>query len=201
MDDEDWADMEGWDDDDDFVGDDDDDDDLMGDDFDDLMGDDGDIIEELMGALEIIGRKRGRGRRRRGRKRGRKKRGRGRRSLARVKYTKDRGLILGFGTQTGIAAGATVDFPANPQVPFRAKRVLIDTDATPIAVEQILVGKNSQMASAGAFPGSAFAANAFDIGVKFDSAWPGIDIVVTVTNNAVGAAIITVGMFGYAAER
>lgn len=179
----------GYDDDDDLMGIDDDFDDggLAGyDDDDDLMGDD-----ELMGDLEILGRRRRRKRRRR----------RGRRRVARRGYTRDRGLILGFGTQTGIAAGATVDFTANPQVPFRPKRVLIDTDQTPIEVADIKVGKNSQLASAGGFPASGFQANAFDIGVKFDSAYPGLDIVTTITNNAAMAATVTVGMFGYAAER
>lgn len=174
------------------------------DDFDDegLEGDDYDD-DELMGDYEILGDDYDdddlMGRRRRRRRRGRGRRAR--RVVARRGYTRDRGLVLGFGTQTPIAAGATVDFTANPQVPFRPKRVVIDTDQTPIAVEDIKVGKNSQLASAGAFPGSAFQANAFDIGVKFDSAYPGLDIVVTVTNNAAMAATITVGMFGYAAER
>ena len=174
------------------------------DDFDDygLEGDDYDDDDDLMGDLEILGDEdddelMGQRRRRRMR-RGRR---RVRRRVARRGYTRDRGLILGFGTQTPVAAGATVDFTANPQVPFRPKRVVIDTDETPIAVEDVKVGKNSQLASAGAFPGSAFAANAFDIGVKFDSAYPGLDIVVTVTNNAAMPATITVGMFGYAAER
>lgn len=193
-------------DDDDLMGDDFDDeglqgyDELLGDDDDDydLMGDD-DEDDDLLGDLEILGRRRRR--RRRGRSRSRRRRPKARRRVARRAYSRDRGLILGFGTQAGIAAGATVDFTANPQVPFRPKRVLIDTDATPIEVADIKVGKNSQLASAGGFPASGFQANAFDIGVKFDSAYPGLDIVTTITNNAVGAATVTVGMFGYAAER
>lgn len=184
---------------DDLVGD---DYDLMGDvddDFDEggMLGDEyeilGDDDDDLMGDLEILGRRR--------RRRRRRARPRVRRRVARRGYTRDRGLLLGFGTQTGIAAGATVDFVANPQVPFRPKRVLIDTDQTPIEVADIKVGKNSQLASAGGFPGSAFQATAFDIGVKFDSAYPGLDIVVTITNNSAAAATITTGMFGYAAER
>jgi hypothetical protein len=41
-----------------------------------------------------------------------------------------------------------------------------------------------------------------DIGVKFDTAYPGIDILVQATNNdAANIMTTTIGMFGYAAER
>jgi hypothetical protein len=158
--------------------------DVEGDD-DDIMGDDDDIMgDELMGELELVGR-------------AAKRR---KRALRRGGYSRDRGLLLGFGSKD-ITSGDTQDFLANPQVPFRPKRIIIDP-ATNIAVQDIKVGKNSQLVSANSFPAVAFQANAFDIGIKFDTAYPGIDITVTLTNNGAGTATgTTVGMFGFAAER
>ena len=136
----------------------------------------------------------------------RRRRARAKRMLKRRGYTRDRGLILGLGTQT-IGAGVTADHLASPQVPFRPKRIIITATGTGITldninVEDIKVGKNSQLVTAGPFPAAGFAATAFDIGIKFDTAVPGIDIVVSLTNlAAVEDATTTVGMFGYSAER
>lgn len=157
---------------------------LGDDDYDELLGDE----YELLGA------------RRRRRPKTRRKRPRA--ILNRRQFTRERGLVLGFGTQN-VGIGVTQDFTANPQVPFRPKRIVIQSTSNlgDFIVEDVRVGKNSQLASAAGFPGSAFVNNAFDIGVMFDTAWPGIDIVVTVTNSNAAAQDITVGMFGYAAER
>ncbi len=175
-------------DDDELMGD-DDDDELLGDDLDELMGDDELLGDDFYGN-ELMG-----ARRRRRRKR------RGKRKLRRRGYSRERGLVLGFGTQT-IAANTTVDFTANPQVPFRAKRIIIQgTSITQLDVEDIKIGKNSMLTSAQAFPASGFAGGTFDQAIKFDTAVPGIEITVTLTDQSGLANVTTVGMFGVAAER
>ena len=132
---------------------------LMGYDDDELMGDEleGDELDELMGDDELLGDFYGNqlmGARRRKRPAKRKLRRRG--------YSRERGLVLGFGTQS-IAANTTVDFTANPQVPFRAKRIIIQATAiNALDVEDIKIGKNSMLTSAQAFPASGFAGGTFD---------------------------------------
>jgi hypothetical protein len=171
-----------------------DEDELEGDEF-EIMGDDdddeleGDELEGDFYGNELMGRRR------------RRRKRRGRRRVKRRGYSRERGLLLGFDSQA-IAIGATVDFPANPQVPFRAKRTLIGaTVIATLLVEDIKVGKNSQFVTAGGFPAVGFAGNTFDQSIKFDTAYPGIDITVTITNNDPAVNTTAVGMFGVAAER
>jgi hypothetical protein len=175
----------------------------LDDDLDELMGDDeleGDFYgNELMGDddddddddVELMG----------ARRRRRRRHARGRRRLRRRHYSRERGLVLGFGTQT-IAANTTVDFTANPQVPFRPKRMIVQaTSVAQLDVEDIKVGKNSMLTSAQAFPASGFAAGTFDQAIKFDTAVPGIEVTVTCTDQSGAANVTNVGMFGVAAER
>ena len=176
-------------------------DEIMGfDDDDDIEGDEDELEGdyEIMGDDELEGDFYGselEGRRRR------RKRKRSKRRLKRRGYTRERGLLLGFDSQA-VAIGATVDFPANPQVPFRCKRTLIGaTSIAGLVVEDIKVGKNSQFVSAGGFPAVGFAGNTFDQAIKFDTAYPGIDIVVTVTDTSGAINTVSIGMFGVAAER
>ena len=174
---------------------------LMGEDVEDLLGDEDDYDEdELLGYGSIDDFDEGAlvGARRR-------RRARAKRRVRRTKYTRDRGLIMGLGSQT-IATGVTAPFLGSPQVLFRAKRVIITATGVSatiddIVVEDIKIGKNSQLVTAAGFPAAGFSPTAFDIGIKFDTASPGIDIVVECTNNDVADAVVTVGMFGYAAER
>lgn len=183
-------------------------DDLLGDDIDELMGDA--YGNELMGYdggggggglgaddYEILGASRGsklralaaalkRSRRRRVVRRG---------------FSRERGLIMGFDRQT-IAANTTTDFTANPQVPFRPRTMIVGaTDLDGLAIEDIKVGKNSQFVTAGAVPASTFSANATFKDFKFDTAVPGIDVVVTATDLSGVANAVAIAMNGVAAER
>lgn len=175
--------------------DDDDDDELMGFDDDELLGDDDDDDDELLGddqsfyGSELLGRRRRRKRKKRGRK------------LKRRGYSRERGLVLGFGSQS-IATGVTVDFVANPQVPFRGKRLILSaTSLNEASLEDLKIGKNSMLVSAQSMPAEAFGAGTFDQAIKLDTAVPGIEITATISSSSVAANVVNVGMFGVAAER
>lgn len=171
-----------------IMGWDEDDDELEGDD--ELLGDFYDnALEGYDDGDELLGRKR----RRRGRK--------AKRGLRRRGYSRERGLVLGFGSQT-VLASTTVDFVANPQVPFRGKRLIIAaTDLGGLNLEDLKIGKNSMLVSAQAMPASAFAAGTFDQAIKLDTAVPGIEITATVTDVSAVDNVVSIGMFGVAAER
>jgi hypothetical protein len=165
------------------------DDELLGDELDELLGQ-GTVDDFDEGGL--LGAKR-----------------RAKRRLARRGYSRDRGMLMSLGTVAIAVGGGIGNFIAAPQVPFRPKRIIISANVAGVAaaldvlvINQINVGKNSQLVAAGDFPATAFAADAQDIGVKFDTAYPGIDILVQATNNdAANIMTTTIGMFGYAAER
>jgi len=97
---------------------------------------------------------------------------------------------------------ASVSIIANPQRPFRAERLIIAGGAVATCptgggagaiaggnllsawfVNTILVGVDNQtLSTAGALPGCMFAPNAFQTGLKFATAIPGIGMSVNVTN-------------------
>lgn len=162
-------------------------DELLGYGMDELLGED-DYLEgddDLMGDYELMGARRRRGRRR----------------LVRKGYGSARALLLGF-DPIAMAIGATNDFTANPQVPFRPRRIIIGaTSIVGLVVEDIKIGKNSQLVNAGAFPAIGFAGDTTEQLIKFDTAVPGIDIVITMTNTSGAANTVSAGMFGAAATR
>ena len=108
---------------------------------------------------------------------------------------------------TALAAGlvlstTTAVVTTNPQRPFRAERLIIAGGAVATCptgggagaiaggnllsawfVNSILVGVDNQtLSTAGALPGCMFAPNAFQVGLKFATAIPGIGMSVSVTN-------------------
>lgn len=195
---------------DDFLGD--DEDELMGDEVDELMGDlygndlgfgggGDDAGMGMMGAddYEILG-----ARGRRGNKLARLARAlklAKRRRLARRGFSRERGLIMGFDRQT-IALNTTADFTANPQVPFRPRTMIVAaTSIDGLVIEDIKVGKNSQFVTAGAVPAATFSTDATFKDFKFDTAVPGIDVVVTATDVSGAANTVAISMNGVAAER
>jgi hypothetical protein len=124
----------------------------------------------------------------------------GRRAIVREEYTKERGLLLPFGRAT-VGAGLTADFTANPQVPFRPSSLIIGATAIAgLVVDDIKVGKNSQFVASGAAPAAAFGSDATFKGLKFDTAVPGIDIVITVTDVSAVDNVVSMAMFGVAAD-
>jgi hypothetical protein len=185
---------------------------IVGEDYDDLEGLDDEELDDV-GQYEIVGYddvdiigedddyddEVGRRRRRRRRRR------RGRRPLVRkTPYSRVKRQLLPFGDTGVLAAGNSIDLLGNPQVPFKPERLVIQetTSTNGAVVSDIKVGKNSQFISAGTFPASLFQGNSNEGLFQFDTARPGIDIVITILN-AHPADDLTcfVGMVGVALNR
>ena len=146
---------------------------IVGEDYDDLEGLDDDDLDEI-GEYDVLGyddyeigarRKR-------------------RPKVKRRAYSRTRRQLLPFGDTGDLAAGSSIDLLGNPQVPFKPERLVIQetTSTGGTIVNDIKVGKNSQFISAGAFPASLFQGNSNEGLFQFDTARPGIDIVISILN-------------------
>jgi len=134
------------------------------------------------------------------------------RALVRRGYTRDRALFLSFGSvELDPSATPPTDrasILANPQVPFRPRRLIISASSEVIVdpinqlvVNDIKVGKDSQLIASGGFPASGFSGPSNEMLFKADTASPGIDITIDLENtNDSYPMTVTVGMVGYAAE-
>ena len=128
----------------------------------------------------------------------RRRRSPGRRALVRkVKNTELRRYPLGLGV-TNIAAGATVIIRANPQLPFKVERII--TPTTGMTIDNIQVGTVSQFVAAGAVPTEVFQPDAVAVGLKGDTAVPGVDVAITVTNPGGLAADFSGALIGLVAQ-
>lgn len=95
---------------------------------------------------------------------------------------------LGFPTVTFSAtSGTALVAVASPQQPFRPRRVVYTEARTSsgglVLINDIKVGTRSQLAGVGPIAAGAFAPNAFDVNIHFDSATPGvtIDVLLSIT--------------------
>lgn len=192
-----------------------DDDDEMG--YEDLVGDDlvGDDVDDLLEALEgefdddEIGARRAYSRSRyrrspsrsryRSRSRSRYSRSRPRRrfGLVRQRQTQARRYPLGLGS-TALAANATAVITVNPQLPFKLMR--LSTPSTNVTVDNIQIGTVSQFVAAGGIPSEVFAPNAIAVDLKGDTAVPGVQIQITVTDTSGAANTFTGAFFGLVAQ-
>jgi len=125
--------------------------------------------------------------------------------IRRRAYSRARRQLLPLGDTGTLASGASIDLLGNPQVPFKPERLIIQEIAPGNAavVTDIKVGKNSQFISAGVFPGALFRGDSAEGLFQFDTARPGIDIVVTILNASSPAAdlIAYVGFVGVSLNR
>lgn len=169
-------------------------------DIDDILGSMGyemDDLGELEGEVggygeEIVGGEWALGARRRGRRRP------GRNAFVRkVRNKQLRRYPLGLGV-TNILAGATVIVRVNPQLPFMIER--ITTPTLGLTIDNVQVGTVSQFVAAGAVPTETFAPNAVAVQLKGDTAVPGVDIAVTVTNPTAGAVNFSGAIIGLVAQ-
>jgi len=190
-----------------------DDDDIEGED--DLIGDDedliGDEVDDLLDALtegEVGARRRRRSRsrylRRRSRPRSRRRfirrrRSRPRRklSLKKVRASQARTYPLGLGT-TALGASATAVITVNPQLPFKLMKLA--TPSTNVQIDNIQIGTVSQFVAAGGIPAEVFAPNSVGVGLKGDTAVPGVQIQITVTDTSAAANTFTGAFFGLVAQ-
>lgn len=117
-----------------------------------------------------------------------------------VAPTKARQYAMPLDSVVTVAAGATAIINSQPQVLFRPERLVIDQNANSWLINDLRVGKNSQFVSAGALTGAAFAAGAFGVRLKCDTAQISQIISVSITNNSGGALRFLAVLFGDAVE-
>lgn len=119
---------------------------------------------------------------------------------ARIRAVKNnvlRRYPLGLGV-VNIGAGATVIIRANPQLPFMLETV--KTPTTGMTIDNIQVGTVSQFVAAGAVPTEVFAPDAVAVQLKGDTAVPGVDVAITVTNLGIAAADFSGALIGLVAQ-
>jgi hypothetical protein len=115
-------------------------------------------------------------------------------------YTKGRVQSIGF-TSLAVAPGTTVDIPSRPQELFRGTRLVIPSSiAASVVVEDIKVGRSSQFVASGAQPGEAFKDTATGDNVSLDTARPGMDITLKITNVGGTAVDFRATLFGDVVE-
>jgi hypothetical protein len=200
----------GWDDDD--LGYDDDDlgyDEMVGDEVDallaELSGDDDDL-----GYDDMVGRRRrrrrpprpryrsrSRRRRRPSRRRRRSPRPKMSQTMRQIRPSQARRYPLGVGT-TALAANATAVITVNPQLPFKLMR--LSTPSTNVTIDNIQIGTVSQFVAAGGIPAEVFAPNAIGVDLKGDTAVPGVQIQITVTDTSGAANTFRGAFFGLVAQ-
>lgn len=101
-------------------------------------------------------------------------------------------MALGLGV-TAIATLTSAIITTTPQVPFRLERLV--STSTGLQVTDIKVGTNSQFVGSGSIPIEVFARDAVGVSLRGDTAVPGVDIALALSNptggslNAVGAYI------------
>ena len=109
-----------------------------------------------------------------------------------------RGLLLGFGP-TSVAGAASATFSAQPTLHVRVSRAIVPSYAAPgFSVNDLRVGRASQLLSPNAIPATAIAENAVDAGIRADTANLGQLISLAVTNKNVGALTFEAMVIGVA---
>jgi hypothetical protein len=105
-------------------------------------------------------------------------------------------LALGIGI-TSVAATSSAVVTVTPQVPFKLERFI--SQSTGLTVNDVKVGTNSQFVGAGSIPVEIFARDAIGVGLKGDTAVPGVDIALYVSNPSGGALTLSGAYLGLAA--
>jgi hypothetical protein len=109
-----------------------------------------------------------------------------RRLVSQVPGVPARGLReqpLGLGSTAFTAtSGTLLTLTAQPQRPFRGRRLIVDITRTGasstglVTISQLVVGANNQLPGTGAISAAAFAANAVGVNLDMDPATPGVNI-------------------------
>lgn len=96
--------------------------------------------------------------------------------------TRRREYPIGF-FQADVLAGAAATVIANPQISFRGERLVVPSDISLFfEIEDIVVGKNSQLVSAAALPASTFSEVGVGVRLNLDTANVGNQIALRVRN-------------------
>jgi hypothetical protein len=84
-----------------------------------------------------------------------------------------------------------------PQVPFKLERLI--SQSVNLAINDVKVGTVSQFVGAGSIPIEVFGRDAVGVGLKGDTAVPGVDIALYASNGTAGALTLTGAYVGLAA--
>lgn len=115
--------------------------------------------------------------------------------------TKGRALFMGLDSGANIAAGATATVTDRPQKLFRPERLAVPASIAPLFVLNSLnIGTVNQFVSNTAVPCETFQEGGVGVGLKGDTARPGIDLSANVTNISGGAARFRATVFGSSVE-
>lgn len=115
--------------------------------------------------------------------------------------TESREYPMGFDTVGTVAAGANVQIISRPQVTFRPERLVVGgAIAASFLINDIKVGKNSQLTNSAALPGDAFAPTAFGVRLRMDTAQISMDVVLDVTNISAAPLRFNAALFGKAIQ-
>lgn len=105
-------------------------------------------------------------------------------------------LPLGIGS-TSIGANNAAVITVTPQIPFKLERFI--SQSLSLLVTDIKVGTNSQFVGSGSVPIEIFARDAQGLELKGDTAVPGVDIALMVSNPTAGALTCSGAYLGLAA--
>ena len=107
-------------------------------------------------------------------------------------------LPLGLGV-TALTANQSTTVTLTPQLPFKPYRLL--TNSTGVRIDDIRVGNASQFVAAGSIPSEIFAPNAVGTRLKGDTAVPGVDIIISITDTSGAANSFSGALIGDVAQR
>lgn len=114
--------------------------------------------------------------------------------------TKARTYFMGF-FAAAVGAGATVAVTERPQVPFRPERFIVPSAFAPnFVINDLRVGKNSQLVTAQAVPAQAFQEDATNTPLGLDTAQVSQDITCNITNVSGAPSDFRAALIGPAVE-
>lgn len=123
------------------------------------------------------------------------------RKLTRVAPTKSRELVMGVASAAAINAGAQADVQGQPQIAFRPDRIVVPSSiAADFIINDLKIGKNSQLVSGGSVHCQTFAEGAFGVRLKLDTLSISQTVLFRVTNISAGAETFYASLIGPSVE-
>lgn len=118
------------------------------------------------------------------------------------RFVKAREYTLGFsGAPVAIAAAATSVLKAQPQVPFRGRRLIIPSDvAGALIINNLIIGKNPVLVSADPVSARAYTEVGVGVDLNMDTAQISQLISLSLTNNSGASVSVTPTLIGTAME-
>jgi hypothetical protein len=121
--------------------------------------------------------------------------------LVRREPTRSRELVMGVMSAAAIAAGASADVNGQPQVTFRPDRIVVPSSvADAFRIDDLKIGKNSQLVSGGPVHAQTFSEGAFGVRLKLDTLAVSQTVLFRVTNISAGAETFFASLIGPSVE-